>query len=95
VKIVLCYMPHDHKYKALVKGNIINWPEGIPPELKDAQEHAVDVIIPPSQEELLARSKKAAAILEELSKLDPFRGIEDPSEWQREIRKDRPLPGRE
>jgi hypothetical protein len=22
-------------------------------------------------------------------------GIEDPSEWQREIRKDRPLPGRE
>ncbi len=26
---------------------------------------------------------------------DLFAGIEDPAAWQREIRKDRPLPGRE
>src|SRR5256885_1752482 len=42
--------------------------------------------------EVLARSKKAAEILEKLSKLDPFRDIKDPVAWQREIREDRPLP---
>ncbi len=30
-----------------------------------------------------------------LRAMDPFRDIPDPVEWQREIRKDRPLPGRE
>ena len=34
-------------------------------------------------------------IFEELVRLDPFRDIDDPVAWQREIRKDRPLPGRE
>jgi hypothetical protein len=88
-------MPHDHSYKAIVRGNVINWPGGIPSELKDAQEHIVEVVIPPSHEELLKRSKRAAEILEKLSELDPFRKIENPTEWLREIRKDRPLPGRE
>lgn len=30
-----------------------------------------------------------------ISYTDGFKGIPDPSEWQREIRQDRPLPGRE
>lgn len=30
-----------------------------------------------------------------LQALHAFEGIKDPSSWQREIRKDRPLPGRE
>jgi hypothetical protein len=32
--------------------------------------------------------------LTELADIRAFRDIEDPVEWQREIRKDRPLPGR-
>lgn len=32
--------------------------------------------------------------LEALRKLNPFRDIVDPVAWQREIRKNRPLPGR-
>ena len=32
---------------------------------------------------------------QELQKSNPFRDIEDPVAWQREIRKDRPLPGRD
>ena len=33
--------------------------------------------------------------LTKLAQSNPFFEIEDPAEWQREIRKDRPLPGRE
>jgi uncharacterized membrane protein YfbV (UPF0208 family) len=35
-----------------------------------------------------------ADILEEASKHKLFTEIEDPGSWQREVRKDRPLPGR-
>jgi hypothetical protein len=42
--------------------------------------------------EMLERRKAAMA---ELRRLNPFRDIVDPVAWQREIRKDRPLPGRE
>jgi predicted class III extradiol MEMO1 family dioxygenase len=36
-----------------------------------------------------------ADVLDEASKHNLFSNIEDPVEWQREIRKDRPLNGRE
>jgi hypothetical protein len=36
-----------------------------------------------------------AEALERLAAADALSRIEDPVEWQREIRKDRPLPGRE
>jgi hypothetical protein len=39
--------------------------------------------------------KKRLEALEQLRKLNPFREIADPVAWQREIRKDRPLPGRD
>lgn len=41
------------------------------------------------------RGAKAAALLEELARRKTFSEIVDPVEWQREIRQDRPLPGRE
>lgn len=33
--------------------------------------------------------------LEEIRKLNPYREISDPVVWQRDIREDRPLPGRD
>lgn len=36
-----------------------------------------------------------ARIAERIAASNPFSEIKDPSAWQREIRKDRPLPGRE
>lgn len=33
--------------------------------------------------------------LERLRELNPFRTVTDPVAWQREIRQDRPLPGRD
>lgn len=38
---------------------------------------------------------KAVPALEKLAELGTFSEIEDPVAWQREIRKDRPLPGRD
>lgn len=37
---------------------------------------------------------KIQRLWKELQTLKPFRSISDPVAWQREIRKDRPLPGR-
>ena len=41
------------------------------------------------------RGKRIKAALETLAELGTFADITDPVEWQRQIRKDRPLPGRE
>ncbi len=38
---------------------------------------------------------KLAQLMEEASTKNLFSNIKDPAAWQREIRKDRPLPGRE
>lgn len=42
--------------------------------------------------EMIARRVTA---LERIRKLDPYRNITDPAEWQQEMREDRPLPGRD
>jgi len=40
------------------------------------------------------RAKRIKAALQTLADLGTFADIADPLEWQRQIRKDRPLPGR-
>ena len=47
---------------------------------------------PRATPEMLLRRKEA---FEKLRQLNPFREIADPVAWQKEIRKDRPLPGRD
>ena len=42
--------------------------------------------------EMIARRKAALA---EVRKLNPYRDITEPAAWQKEIRKDRPLPFRD
>jgi hypothetical protein len=39
--------------------------------------------------------ERRMAALARVRALDPYRGIADPVRWQREIRDDHPLPGRE
>jgi hypothetical protein len=46
----------------------------------------------PATPAMIQRRKEA---FEALRKLNPFRDIEDPVAWQREIRRDKPLPGRD
>jgi hypothetical protein len=42
--------------------------------------------------EMIERRKAALA---EIRRLNPYRDITDPVAWQKEIREDRPLPGRD
>ncbi|HEY0025830.1 MAG TPA: hypothetical protein VGB24_23275 [Longimicrobium sp.] len=46
-------------------------------------------------EQRAARIKEAVDALRHLAEMGTFDHIEDPGEWQRQIREDRPLPGRE
>lgn len=48
--------------------------------------------IPPATPEMLAARKKALYAVRECN---PYRDILDPVAWQKEIRKDRPLPFRD
>ena len=49
-------------------------------------------VVPSATPEMIAAR---LAALEEVRKLNPYREITDPVAWQREIRQDRPLPGRD
>ena len=86
-----------HTYKALLRGNRLEWTGSIPEEV--AQEAALPVrvtILSQEREDAAERSgKKMARALEEIALSDPPTQIEDPVEWQREMRRDRVLPGRE
>jgi len=42
-----------------------------------------------------AREQRLAEALQQLQAANPFKDITDPIAWQREIRQDRPLPGRD
>lgn len=48
--------------------------------------------LPLATPEAITRREKA---FEALRKVNPYHDIDDPVAWHREIRKDRPLPGRE
>lgn len=39
--------------------------------------------------------KRVQSLLQQLQDIGSYKDIKDPDTWQREIRKDRPLPGRE
>jgi hypothetical protein len=84
-------------YLAVLDGNRLEW-VGTPPPVESGSPVTVQVTFSGSSDVCFsdaARSRRIAEILEKLAQSNPFRDIEDPVEWQREIRKDRPLPGRE
>ncbi len=56
------------------------------------QERLRAIHITPNETERKDQLRKAFA---KLAELGTFSGIADPVEWQRQIRKDRPVPGRE
>ena len=72
----------------------------LPPE---KQSEVLDFIAFLQQQALATRSTSAEAergtrikaALQNLAELGTFAHIKEPVEWQRQIRKDRPLPGRE
>jgi len=84
-------------YKARLKGERLEWSGEVP--LAASQEADVLVtVLPPlelAEGERRERGAGMAAALREIAARGGIRSIPDPVAWQREIREDRPLPGRE
>jgi hypothetical protein len=82
-------------YRATLQGNQIDWIDP-PPDLEGPTLAEITVIRPESEEERRARGLRAAEALRQVGEAGgAIASIEDPVAWQREIRRDRPLPGRE
>ena len=80
-------------YKAIVRGNTIEY-QGDAPDAHDAVEVEVTVRRSP-YEAKEPNGRRAMAALARIADKGGISSIVDPVAWQREIRKDRPLPGRE
>ena len=83
-------------YRAVLNGDHLEWVDDKPDDVGD-EPLSVQVTI---LEETISEKKKtqgemAAAWLQKIADRGGIKGIEDPVAWQREIRKDRPLPGRD
>ena len=76
-------------YRAILQGSQLIWLDP-PPNLPESTEVSVTVTQPRTH----SRGEAMAAALEKLALRNPFREI-DPVAWQREIRRDKPLRGRE
>ena len=82
-------------YNATVRGNTIEWETDSPPA--DTEEGIQVQITVLKQYEGTEEERKAKLFdaLERLAHTSKTPWPEDPVAWQREIRRDRPLPGRE
>ena len=79
-------------YKAILHGDRVEWLDGAP----DADGPLkVYVSIPEVTKSEDDEIKPISHYLQALADMGTFADIEDPVAWQREQRKDRPLPGRE
>jgi hypothetical protein len=85
-------------YKATLRGNRLEWNDGVPQALADDQPVAVHVTIldeVPRASAPQLSGQTMAAILAQLAQHPTFASIPDPIAWQREQRGERSLPGRE
>jgi hypothetical protein len=83
------------KYRATIHGDTITWDDDVPAEIKDGK--SIDVIISLSEKPTLkskADRRRAIDALQAIADRGGIKSIPDPDKWLREIRKDRPLPGR-
>lgn len=82
-------------YQAILRDNHLEWAEKVPEQLMAGQPIQVYVTVLDLPPAIPNRGKRMAEFLERLAASNAFKDIADPVEWQREMRKDRPLPDRE
>jgi hypothetical protein len=83
-------------YRALLRGDRLEWLGEAPESQTDAPLSVqVSIIEPEPISEEYTRGLAMAALLEKLAARGTFSAISDPIQWQRELRQDRALPGRE
>jgi hypothetical protein len=82
-------------YRALLRGNSLEW-IGEAPERSEGYPTAVEVTVLEERYPAEARSRgeEMAATLDKLADNGAISDITDPIAWQRDLRQDRPLPGR-
>lgn len=81
-------------YEGVLEDGRVRWTG----EEAPAPDRPLRVHVTVLEEEPADRKKRGRRMADALSKLadgDAFGGIDDPSEWQRDLRQDRPLPGRD
>jgi hypothetical protein len=83
-------------YRALLRGDRLEW-LGEAPESETDQPLSVQVTIleQGTAAEEVSRGQAMAALLEQIAARSTLSDMADPVKWQRELRQDRPLPGRE
>jgi len=83
-------------YRALLHGNILEWLNGRPDSVGDDESVEVDVTLLNDESDTAhARGKRMAASLEQLANLPSSSLPKDAADWEREVRADRSLPGRD
>ncbi|MEO8648432.1 MAG: hypothetical protein ABI539_04625 [Acidobacteriota bacterium] len=84
------------KYKATIQGDRIEWDGAAPDGLSEKSPVKVEVTVVSSKPRLKKpNGKRMAAALAKIAARGGVGSIKDPSKWQREIRKDRKLAGRD
>ncbi len=78
-------------YEGTLKGDHIDWNREAPPQGRTLHVH---VTVLSEEQEDSERGQRMAQALSRLAESGAFSEIDDPSQWQHEVRKDRPLPGR-
>lgn len=80
-------------YPAILRAGSLEWGEGGPPPLPPgAVPVHVTLLLPPAP---AAGGPAMAAALAALAAAGGPSGFGEPTEWQREVRAERPLPGRQ
>jgi hypothetical protein len=85
-----------HTYRALLHGNRLEWLEDAPASPTDVPVSVHVTVLehePVSEQEM--RGHAMAALLEKLAERHTFASLQDPVQWQRDLRVERSLPGRE
>ena len=83
-------------YRALLQGDRLEWLEDAPESQTDAPLRVHVTVLeqePPAEGQ--ARGYAMAALLEKVAERRTFSTITDPVSWQRELRQERGLPGRD
>ena len=81
-------------YKAILHGDRVEWLDGAP-DAEGPIEVEITVESDPLGDQTKEGIEPVSHIFQALADMGAFAEIEDPVAWQREIRKDRPLPFRD
>lgn len=84
-------------YRAILKGDRLEWSGDAPARLDRQLAVAVHVTLleEPGEARIgLEQGQRMAAALDQLAAIHAVKELEDPAGWEREIRRDRPLPDR-